>query len=170
MWQSTRGKWWLTHWASLLRWIWSISEYPKGIPRRSMKNVKWYSSSQVRPQNMCLTHSWPQQVAYAVSTRVCKNDILYMLKLCWLSTYTELFQIPLEKLWKFWKSNFKRSLDIYPMKNPLYTRSGNNGLTYLKPEWAPLGLVIWVKLAFLPEIFAFRECLLTIFVTLKQTS
>ncbi len=27
------GKWWLTHWASLLRWIWSI---------------------------MCLTHSWPQ--------------------------------------------------------------------------------------------------------------
>ncbi len=27
VWQSTRGKWWLTHWASLLRWIWSISEY-----------------------------------------------------------------------------------------------------------------------------------------------
>ncbi len=27
MWQSTWGKWWLTHWASLLRWIWSISEY-----------------------------------------------------------------------------------------------------------------------------------------------
>ncbi len=25
LWQSTRGKWWLTHWASLLRWIWSIS-------------------------------------------------------------------------------------------------------------------------------------------------
>ncbi len=27
LWQSTWGKWWLTHWASLLRWIWSISEY-----------------------------------------------------------------------------------------------------------------------------------------------
>ncbi len=27
VWQSTRGKWWLTHWASMLRWIWSISEY-----------------------------------------------------------------------------------------------------------------------------------------------
>ncbi len=26
-WQSTWGKWWLTHCASLLRWIWSISEY-----------------------------------------------------------------------------------------------------------------------------------------------
>ncbi len=25
MWQSTGGKWWLTHWASMLRWIWSIS-------------------------------------------------------------------------------------------------------------------------------------------------
>ncbi len=59
--QSTRGKWWLTHWASLLRWIWSISEYnlttrdspkwtpeclaradligwdPKGIPKWSSK-------------------------------------------------------------------------------------------------------------------------------------
>ncbi len=23
LWQSTGGKWWLTHWASLLRWIWS---------------------------------------------------------------------------------------------------------------------------------------------------
>ncbi len=27
LWQSTWGKWWLTHWASLLRCIWSISEY-----------------------------------------------------------------------------------------------------------------------------------------------
>ncbi len=27
MWQSTWGKWWLTYWSSLLRWIWSISEY-----------------------------------------------------------------------------------------------------------------------------------------------
>ncbi len=27
VWQSSRGKWWLTHWASLLRWIWSLSEY-----------------------------------------------------------------------------------------------------------------------------------------------
>ncbi len=27
VWQSTWGKRWLTHWASLLRWIWSISEY-----------------------------------------------------------------------------------------------------------------------------------------------
>ncbi len=27
LWQSTGGKWWLTHWASLLRWIRSISEY-----------------------------------------------------------------------------------------------------------------------------------------------
>ncbi len=27
LWQSTWGKWWLTHWASLLRWIWLISEY-----------------------------------------------------------------------------------------------------------------------------------------------
>ncbi len=27
VWQSTGGKWCLTHWASLLRWIWSISEY-----------------------------------------------------------------------------------------------------------------------------------------------
>ncbi len=58
-------------WHTELRWIWSISEYnlktrdspkwtlksgpcvrerrgdSKGIPRRSMKNVKWYSSSQV---------------------------------------------------------------------------------------------------------------------------
>ncbi len=35
MWQSTRGKWWLTHWASLQRWIWSISEYNLwlGTPR-----------------------------------------------------------------------------------------------------------------------------------------
>ncbi len=30
---------------------------PKGIPKRSVQNVKFYSSSQVRPQNMCLTHS-----------------------------------------------------------------------------------------------------------------
>ncbi len=51
MWQSTRGKWWLTHWASLLRWIWSISEY---------NLTKWYSPSQVWPQTMCHTHSWPQ--------------------------------------------------------------------------------------------------------------
>ncbi len=27
MWQSPRGKRAMTHWASLLRWIWSISEY-----------------------------------------------------------------------------------------------------------------------------------------------
>ncbi len=50
MWQSTRGKWWLTHWDSLLRWIWSISEY-----------AKRYSPSQVWPQTMCHSHSWPQQ-------------------------------------------------------------------------------------------------------------
>ncbi len=38
LWQSTWGKWWLTHWASLLRWIWSISEYnPNGIPKWSSK-------------------------------------------------------------------------------------------------------------------------------------
>ncbi len=119
VWQSTGGKWWLSHWASMLRWIWSISECnlktsdslkrtlksgpcvrerrrsgpakqkpkhnpcrpvgrnwkvqkwscdpvagnhwdPKGIPRRSMENVKWYSSSQVSTANMCRTHSWPQ--------------------------------------------------------------------------------------------------------------
>ncbi len=36
VWQSTGGKWWLTHWASLLRWIWSISEYNLwlGTPRK----------------------------------------------------------------------------------------------------------------------------------------
>ncbi len=37
-----------------------IGRDPKGIPRRSIKSVKWYSSSQVWPQNMWLTHSWPQ--------------------------------------------------------------------------------------------------------------
>ncbi len=35
MWQSTWGKWWLTHWASLLRWIWSISEYNHKSDRKS---------------------------------------------------------------------------------------------------------------------------------------
>ncbi len=52
MWQSTWGKWWLTHWASLLRWI-------------------WYSSSQVWPQIMCPTHSWPQQPITSPDSKTC---------------------------------------------------------------------------------------------------
>ncbi len=134
MWQSPKGKRVLSHWASLLRWRWSISEYnlkttdspkrtlksgpfvrerrrrgpakqkpkhnpcrpvgrnwkiqkwpsdpvagnhrhldteclarvnligwdPKGIPRRSMENMKWYSSSRV----LTATHvSYPQLTA-----------------------------------------------------------------------------------------------------------
>ncbi len=34
---------------------------PKGIPTLSMENMKWYNHKS-RPQNMCLTHSWPQQI------------------------------------------------------------------------------------------------------------
>ncbi len=56
VWQSTWGKWWLTHWASLLRWIWSISEISQNWPS---KNAKRFSPSQVWPQIMCHTHSWP---------------------------------------------------------------------------------------------------------------
>ncbi len=37
LWQSTGGKWWLTHWASMLRWIWSISEYNLRPARDSPK-------------------------------------------------------------------------------------------------------------------------------------
>ncbi len=46
MWQSTWGKWWLTHWASLLRWIWSISEYNLwlGTPRIE-QNVGLFKST-----------------------------------------------------------------------------------------------------------------------------
>ncbi len=41
VWQSPGGNRWLTHWASLLRWIWSISEYnlkTRDSPKRTMKS------------------------------------------------------------------------------------------------------------------------------------
>ncbi len=64
---------------TLLRWIWSISEYnlttreclaradligwdPKVSQNLTKQNAKLYSPSQVWPQIMCHTHSWPQQV------------------------------------------------------------------------------------------------------------
>ena len=51
LWQSPRGKRAVPHWASMLRWIWSISEYnllrnPDGVLTRSMDFVRWYSPSQ----------------------------------------------------------------------------------------------------------------------------
>ncbi len=63
LWQSPGGKWWLTHWASLLRWIWSISEY--NLKTRDSRYDQWKMWSGIvhhrsRPQNMRLTHSWPQ--------------------------------------------------------------------------------------------------------------
>ncbi len=47
LWQSTGGKWWLTHWASLLRWIWSISEYNLwlGTPRNGPLRVDHVTGS-----------------------------------------------------------------------------------------------------------------------------
>ena len=61
LWRETTGTWT----PECLARVDLIGWDPKGIPRRSMKNVKWYSSSQVSTANMCLTHSWPQQEAYA---------------------------------------------------------------------------------------------------------
>ncbi len=47
VWQSPRGKRVVTHWASMLRWIWSISECnPNGIPTRSIENIRWHSPLQ----------------------------------------------------------------------------------------------------------------------------
>ncbi len=37
MWQSSKGKRWLTHWVSMLRWRWSISEYNL----MTMDSPKW---------------------------------------------------------------------------------------------------------------------------------
>ncbi len=44
VWQSPWGKWWLAHWASLLRWIWSISEYNLwlGTPRNGPLRLDHY--------------------------------------------------------------------------------------------------------------------------------
>ncbi len=36
----------------------------KGYPKTIKLNAKWYSPSQVWPQFMCLTHSWPQHLLY----------------------------------------------------------------------------------------------------------
>ncbi len=40
LWQSPRGKRVVTHWASMLRWIWSISEYNL-MTRDSWKRARW---------------------------------------------------------------------------------------------------------------------------------
>ncbi len=48
VWQSTRDKWWLTHWASLLRWISSISEYNLTI----RDSPKWTLES--GPGHLCV--------------------------------------------------------------------------------------------------------------------
>ncbi len=34
--------------------------------------MKWYSPSQVWPQIMCLTHSWPQQLQSTIQTKECR--------------------------------------------------------------------------------------------------
>ncbi len=41
LWQSPNGKRWLTHWASMLRWRWSISEYnltTRDSPKQTLKS------------------------------------------------------------------------------------------------------------------------------------
>ncbi len=53
VWQSPKGRWWLTHRASMLRWRWSISEW------KILSGIVHHKS---RLQNMCLAHSWPQQL------------------------------------------------------------------------------------------------------------
>ena len=71
VWQSPKGKRWLTHWESMLRWRRSISEYnlknPKGIPTRSMKSMKWYSSSQV---------STAKHVSYPQLTAILRTQLV----------------------------------------------------------------------------------------------
>ncbi len=47
LWQSTGGKWWLTHWASLL-----LGGYGRFL--------SIITSPTAKQLNMCLTHSWPQ--------------------------------------------------------------------------------------------------------------
>ena len=79
MWQSPRGKRVVTHWASMLRWIWSISECnlmirdsrkrtpmggsfirerrgsgpENGVSTRSMSFVRWHSHHKHWPQKTC---------------------------------------------------------------------------------------------------------------------
>ncbi len=87
-WQSLGGNRWLTHWASLLRWIWSISEFnlkTRDSPKRTLKSGRVHHKS--RPQNMCLTHSWPQQghatrtvpTFYNIASIKCPRSLAYML-------------------------------------------------------------------------------------------
>ncbi len=65
LWQSPRGKRAVSHWASLLRWIWSISEYPWILLGGITHHKPW-------PQNMCHTHSWPQQYS-SIEVDLCKR-------------------------------------------------------------------------------------------------
>ncbi len=65
LWQSPVGKQALSHWASMLRWIWSISEYnlmTRDSRKQTRKNglLGGIIHHKPTPQNMCHTHSWPQ--------------------------------------------------------------------------------------------------------------
>ncbi len=60
MWQSPIGKQAVPHWASMLRWIKSISEY-------NLNPILWIlivgtTHHKPLPKNMCHTHGWPQQL------------------------------------------------------------------------------------------------------------
>ncbi len=85
LWQSPKGNRVVTHWASMPRLIWPISEYnltTRDSPKRTLKSGQrsiWSFGIQTVsqhdqwkiwsgivyhkswPQNMCHTHSWPQQ-------------------------------------------------------------------------------------------------------------
>ncbi len=83
LWQSPKGKRWLTHWASMLRWRWSISEYnltTRDSPKWTL-NMKWYSPSQVPTAKHAsypqLTATKPVILFIWYKPRVLDNDVQF---------------------------------------------------------------------------------------------
>ena len=66
LWQSTRGKWWLTHWASLLRWIvhHKFDRKPCVIPTADRNRNNSLQNSMERFQLLMIaTHSHYRNIA-----------------------------------------------------------------------------------------------------------
>ncbi len=98
LWQSPKGNRVVTHWASLLRWIWSISEYD--LTTRDSQHDQWKIWSGIVHhkswlQNMCHTHNWPQHVLYRCQPSfLCEPTVnLYNPLTVYLTLQCELFFI-----------------------------------------------------------------------------
>ncbi len=111
MWQSIWGKWWLKHWASLLMWIWSISEYnlrlgnPKGIPKQSSKmwsgivHHKSDRKSCVLPtaDRNTTCRSWIVSISYEGTWEILPPEVLRAVLICYCQKSTT-FTVVLWKL------------------------------------------------------------------------